>query len=275
MRVRPSGFHLASNPGERYCVCWEPRREDVRGSILYVHPFAEEMNKSRRMAALQAAQFAERGFRVLQIDLLGCGDSCGDFGEASWEAWLDDLDVAWRWLRTRGTGPMFLWGLRLGVLLAAQFGRSRLAEVASIIGWQPVLSGSTLLTQFFRLVSAAEMLSEGRGRSVASELLASVNAGTPVEVAGYSLSPGLARGIMAARLESDLAPGMRLDWLEIVAADPASLSPASERAIESLRRGGVAVNAHAICGEPFWASTEITLCPTVFDATMELAFAET
>jgi len=33
------------------------------------------MNKSRRMAALQARVFAAMGFGVLQIDLFGCGDS--------------------------------------------------------------------------------------------------------------------------------------------------------------------------------------------------------
>jgi hypothetical protein len=36
-----------------------------RGSVIYVPPFAEEMNRSRRMAALQARAFAAMGFGVL------------------------------------------------------------------------------------------------------------------------------------------------------------------------------------------------------------------
>ena len=49
------------------------------------------MNKSRRMAALQARAFAEMGFGVLQIDLFGCGDSSGDFSDARWDIWKQDL----------------------------------------------------------------------------------------------------------------------------------------------------------------------------------------
>ncbi len=71
----------------------------MRGAVVYVHPFAEEMNKSRRMAALQSRALAAAGFAVLQIDLLGCGDSSGDFGDASWDEWIDDVLLAVRWLR--------------------------------------------------------------------------------------------------------------------------------------------------------------------------------
>jgi alpha/beta superfamily hydrolase len=42
---------------------------------------AEELNKSRHVAAAQARAFAAAGYSVLQIDLYGCGDSSGDFGE--------------------------------------------------------------------------------------------------------------------------------------------------------------------------------------------------
>ncbi len=39
--------------------------------VVHVHAFAEEMNKSRRMAAMQSRALAAAGFAVLQIDLLG------------------------------------------------------------------------------------------------------------------------------------------------------------------------------------------------------------
>jgi len=42
------------------------------------------MNKSRRMVALQARALAGRGFAVLQMDALGCGDSAGDMQDATW-----------------------------------------------------------------------------------------------------------------------------------------------------------------------------------------------
>ena len=58
-----------------FCLFYPAQREIPLGSILYVHPFAEEMNKSRRMAALQAHGLAQAGYAVLQVDLRGCGES--------------------------------------------------------------------------------------------------------------------------------------------------------------------------------------------------------
>src|SRR5690606_9944848 len=91
------------------------------GGVLHVHPFAEELNKSRRMAALAARAFAQRGWVVLQMDLLGCGDSAGDFRDASWAGWLDDLSLAWALLATLCAAPTVVWTVRAGSLLAADW----------------------------------------------------------------------------------------------------------------------------------------------------------
>jgi pimeloyl-ACP methyl ester carboxylesterase len=78
-----------------------------------VHPFAEEMNKSRRMAALQSRALAAQGYAVLQIDLFGCGDSGGDFAtrrgrNGATTSRRDAMAAA------RVSGAITLWGLRLG-----------------------------------------------------------------------------------------------------------------------------------------------------------------
>ena len=62
------------------------------------------MNKARRMAALQSRALAAAGFAVLQIDLFGCGDSSGDFADASWAAWQQDVALAVQWLSEHATG---------------------------------------------------------------------------------------------------------------------------------------------------------------------------
>ena len=74
--------------GRRFAVYHAPAVDQMRGQIVYLHPFAEEMNKSRRMAALQSRALASAGFAVRQLDLLGSGDSEGDFGDASWDLWV-------------------------------------------------------------------------------------------------------------------------------------------------------------------------------------------
>ncbi len=55
------------------------------------------------MVALQARAFAAMGFGVLQMDLFGCGDSNGEFGNARWDIWKQDLVIARSWLENRAT----------------------------------------------------------------------------------------------------------------------------------------------------------------------------
>ena len=73
-------FFLDTADGPRFCLYHAPVGE-CRGALVYIHPFAEEMNRSRRMAALQARALTAQGFGVLLLDLHGCGDSGGDFGQ--------------------------------------------------------------------------------------------------------------------------------------------------------------------------------------------------
>jgi exosortase A-associated hydrolase 2 len=108
------------------------------------------MNKTRRMAALQSRALAAAGWSVLQIDLFGCGDSEGDFGDATWSRWTDDVIEASTWLhRQCGFAPM-LWGTRLGCLLAAEASH-RMPSQPNLLFWQPVVSGKRFIQQFLRL----------------------------------------------------------------------------------------------------------------------------
>jgi alpha/beta superfamily hydrolase len=147
-------FFIPAEKGTRFCLYHPTANGRTRGAIIYLHPFAEEMNKSRRMAALQARAMARIGYDVLQIDLLGCGDSSGDLAEARWQDWEDDVHLAHRWLRARNDAPVCFWGLRAGCLLAAS-AASRLKEPANFIFWQPVVSGKQHWQQFMRLKMAS------------------------------------------------------------------------------------------------------------------------
>ena len=117
-------FFLPGSQGAIFAIYHPPASGVIeRGGVLYAPPFAEEMNKARRMAALQARRLAAAGFGVLIPDLYGCGDSGGDFAEARWDIWRDDLSRCRDWLRGRGHHRLVLWGLRLGALLAAELHR--------------------------------------------------------------------------------------------------------------------------------------------------------
>jgi exosortase A-associated hydrolase 2 len=268
---RSEAFFAPAGQGQRFCIAYLPPPDArPRGCILYVHPFAEEMNKSRRTVAVASRALAADGWTVLQIDLAGCGDSSGDFADASWEAWLADVRLGIEWLTQRSAAPLWLWGLRAGCLVAAA--ALPAACRANLLLWQPVLSGKQHLNQFLRMKAAADMI--GGGESTGTKALrAQLAAGEAVEVAGYMLSPSLALPLEAADL--DPIPGSvgEVVWCEVQPA-AAELGPASQSRIAAWRERGIRVRGATVTGLPFWQTQEIDQCDALVARTVELLCGE-
>jgi len=259
-------FFLAAPGGERFCLLHAPPGA-CHGAVLYLHPFAEEMNKSRRMAAQQARALAAMGFAVLQIDLFGCGDSSGDFAEASWDAWRDDVALGMRWLQRNAHDEILVWGLRLGALLAVDAAAACTPEPKGFVLWQPVLAGESMLTQFLRLRVASEMLAESKARSGVQELRAGLAGGSTIEIAGYGLTGRLAMAIDGLRLQDRAPNGKPVLWFEIVAEEGRELPPAARRIADAWIERGVALDTRCVAGPPFWSTPEITDCQALVTAT--------
>lgn len=260
-------FFLDSPRGQLFCIFTAPADRQLEGAVLYLPPFSEEMHKSRRMAALQARAMAAQGYAVLQIDLTGCGDSTGDFSDASWSAWLDDASLAHVWLAKKTARPITLWGLRTGALLATNLAQRLHAAVRNLILWQPVSDGSLFINQFLRIKLASEMLSEGQSKSGTKVLLAQLEAGEGVEVGGNMLCPAMARELGSIKLAS-LTPGCPVSWLEVGAHASTNVTPASQRIVDAWQSAGGRVQAKTVQSDPFWATQEIIECPALIDATL-------
>ncbi len=263
--MAPEAFFLPVATGQRLCLHYPAPGTTAKGALLYLHPFAEEMNKARRMAALQARMLARQGYAVLQIDLHGCGDSSGDFGDATWEGWLQDVLDARVWLRRRCQAPLWLWGLRAGCLLAAQ-AATQIDEPANFLFWQPVASGKQFLQQFLRLKVASELMA-GDNKGVMEALKQQLTGGQSVEIAGYRLSPALAHGLEQADLLPPPKPG-RLIWLELSTRPDATLMPASAKRLEQWRGAGYSTGGQVVPGPAFWQTTEIEDAPALLAATV-------
>lgn len=259
-------FFLPSEPGRRFCIHHPASGDAARGGIVYAHPFGEEMHKSRRMAALQSRRLSAAGYSVLQIDLFGCGDSSGDFGEARWDIWKQDLLLAIEWLRLRAA-PLMLWGLRVGALLAAEVARDPNARVDRLLLWQPVTSGAQFLVQFLRLRLAAEMLAEGSSQTGVQQLRQRLAQGEALEIAGYELHPQLAAEMDSRHLGELMPPVKRVLCLEVAAGSEPQVSVGSKRAMGSWQAKGVDVHAQAVSGPPFWATAEIAESEALLEAT--------
>jgi exosortase A-associated hydrolase 2 len=259
-------FFMDGVPGQRFCL-FHPPAGACRGAVLYVHPFAEEMNRARRMAALQARALAARGYGVLQLDLYGCGDSSGDFGDARWELWKDDLARAAAWLAARCRQPLTLWGLRLGALLALDYARSAPDPLHAMLLWQPVARGSAYLTQFLRLRMAGAMLDDGTPPAGTDALRQALRGGETIEVAGYDLAPGLAAALDALDPMEAMTPPCPVHWFEALNATDQPLPPAANRIATAWRERGVDLRLHALHCPPFWSTAETTVSETWIAAT--------
>lgn len=261
-------FFLAGESGPLFCIHVSSSHGPVRGRILYLHPFAEEMHKSRRMAALQARRLAAVGYAVLQLDLTGCGDSWGDFGAARWGGWIQDAIRALQWLgEVHRDTPLLLWGLRLGASLAVDLAAG-VPEVDGVILWQPATHGERLLNQFLRIKLASEMLTEGRARTRIQDFRERLRAGESVEVGGYCLASELAESIGALNL-GQRPPPHRAVWIDIVADARAPSAPASAHVMRTWLEQGGKLHANRVTGEPFWITQKITECPALLEVTLD------
>lgn len=268
MTAAADAFFLGVVDGQRYCL-YHAAQGPCRAALVYLHPFAEEMNRSRRMAALQARALAAAGVAVLQIDLLGCGDSSGDFGDASWQAWHDDVAAACAWLRERTGVEPGLWGLRLGALLALDYAARAPRPPARLLLWQIPASGAACLTQFLRLRLASELLDGDSGKAGQSTqaLRAELAAGTTLEIAGYALAPALALPIDAIDPAALAFRGGPVDWFDTAAGASGAPSPAAAQLAAQWRAQQVDLRMHGAAGPPFWATQETTINPALLAAT--------
>ncbi|HAL39732.1 MAG TPA: hydrolase 2, exosortase A system-associated [Polaromonas sp.] len=281
----PAGATQTTQSGQRFCLFYQAECGQNGGAtcglVLYIHPFAEEMNKARRMAALQARALAKAGYSVLQIDLLGCGDSSGDFGDVTWQSWVSDVVQGCHWLRSQsnfqsagsGERPLWLWGLRAGCLLAVEAAR-QLGEPCNFLFWQPPAAGKPLLQQFLRLKVAGDLLG-GQAKGIMEGVRQQLAAGSPVEIAGYLLSPGLASGLEQAALvpPAGQGPTQRLEWFELSTREDAGLSPISTKTIAQWQQAGYRVGSHIVHGPAFWQTTEIEDAPALITTTTAAVFS--
>jgi exosortase A-associated hydrolase 2 len=267
-----AAFFLDGQAGQLFAL-YRPPAPQTRhgGDVLFVPPFAEEMNRARRMATVMAERLAQIGWGSLVFDLYGTGDSTGEFADARVDTWRDDTRRALDWLAARRPPKLALLGLRLGALLALDVARGR-SDLARVVLWHPVADGAQMLTQFLRLRLAAAIGGGASQGDTPQSLRARLAAGETLEIAGYDISPALAAEIDRMKLEplgaSCPAP---IHWFDLAAEPGKPLSPVSSRIAEAWRAGGVAsLDARTVQGDAFWTLLEISVAPELIEETAKV-----
>jgi exosortase A-associated hydrolase 2 len=265
----PDPFFLEGTAGPLFALHFAPAGPAQR-AVLVLPPFAEELNKSRRLIALAARALQAAGIHVLMIDLYGTGDSGGDFSNATLAIWRDDVRRAAGWLAGRGVTRLDVLAVRGGALLLEDFAPPSTVARGHVVLWQPVTSGRLLIAQFLRLRVAEGMTSDG----VSPDVRAQLKSEGRVEVVGYTLSSELVNGLEA--ITDPLVRSERWEkwhWLEVTAPGVNAPGAAAQRSIAAMRLRGLRVQERAVEGEPFWATPEIAVVPGLVEATVA-CFAE-
>lgn len=192
-------------------------------AVLFVPPFAEEMNRSRRLMALTGQKLAARGIGSLLPDLPGTGDSPLPFVEATWSGWLDALSACTVHLAEQGF-DVHLVGIRLGGLLAAD-ALARGLPACALLLLDPVEDGRAHMRHWLRIRSAASM--EIGPRLTLSYLQTRLDNGQPVEIAGYEMGPQLINHICTLKLPPllDAAGRVPVQRLDLTASGAEAPSP--------------------------------------------------
>jgi exosortase A-associated hydrolase 2 len=281
MPQSPHAFFLPSAQGPLFCLFQAPEGDRLRGRVLHFHPFAEELNTCRRVSAQYARALAQQGYAVMQFDMWGCGDSAGEFEQASWHAWVSNARLALRWMDERlghdsGSSkrpPLWFWGVRGGALLAAR-ALAAAEEAAHLLLWQPSCSGKQLLQQMLRTQTASQWLS-GTPSSTArmQHARGPWEDGKSVTIAGYTISPELAQALGEAKLappdDRPVAPG-HLVWLESSPTGEAEFGPGALRQMDLWSSRGWRISNERVRSPAFWHSISSEDAPELLQASLAL-----
>ncbi len=224
--------------------------------ILYLPPFGEEMNRCRPLVADQARRFARKGFSVAILDFYGTGESAGHLTDASLEVWRDNIVHLMERLLARHQQPVYLWGCRLGALLAMDFLSVKPDRIRKLLLWQPVVSGSSFVTQLLRQRTASLMKNSEQAETTADMKLR-LAAGQALDVAGYRLGGELMTALDQLEMNSsfdavDLGHSLDIFWLEHTTDATSGIGPKSARTLAHLEQAGAQVVSSAFTGDPVW-----------------------
>lgn len=237
-------------------------------AVLVIPAFAEEMNKSRRLVWETGVALRERGLWTLVPDLFGTGDSEGDFADARWDIWVDDVCRTVQWARANGAVKISVLAVRFGMALFAAATERMNETFDRAVAWQPVVSGADVLRPLVRMKVMSQRMAGGPAVSADAMLRELLDGDQPLELGGYLLSPALAKSISAVRsVEPAGAPaGVAFEF------EPAT-GARQEAATGGAASGAGGWRVERIVAERFWTAVEPRANPRLAAATADFLSA--
>lgn len=155
--------------------------------MIFVPPFAEEMNRSKRMYVLCSRLLANAGVHAICFDFAGTGDSSGEWGEYGLTDWKANLTDTYNYVRRFSTKTSFVT-LRDSALIAFELIKHANIKIERCVLWDPIDNGEALIRQLIRMKIAAAMASDLK-KITSKEVLSGIEQSGFLEVGAIMFVP--------------------------------------------------------------------------------------
>ena len=137
---------------------YDPPDAGAYGSgIVLCNPWGQEHIRAYGTMRFLAKRLQKAGHHVLRFDYYGCGDSGGDFTDASVDQWCQDTMMVVEELKTlSGVSTVTLLGARLGAVVASLVAAER-PDIDRLVLWDPIIDTASYV---------AEMVEQSRADGV-------------------------------------------------------------------------------------------------------------
>ena len=243
------------------------------GAVILVPPFAEEMNRSRRMYVLCARLLANNGIHAVIFDFSGTGDSSGEWGQFCYSDWMGDIKHVYTHCSSFADNVSFI-ALRFGALILSDVVSQSDIDVDRCIFWDPIENGEILIRQLIRIKIAAAMADESK-KLTTKEILDDIESMGYLESGGYKISKSLIDDINSKRL-SDLIESVldniELDWMQLGKHSETKKQwlPNSifEKNLSQDQCNKIVM--HPVNDVKFWMQQEVTIAPELLRETQRV-----
>lgn len=224
----------------------------ARTGIVLCPPYGEEMVASYAHFTRWAKVLTRQGFAVFRYHPYGTGESEGEPGDFTLESATSDAAEAVTYVENRiSLERVGLFGLRFGGFVAAQVATT--CELDFLVLWSPVVQPKQYCRDLLRMLLTKELVHQQaeKVRVTTRSLVEELEAGRPVDIMGYDMSPEFYRQVIANPSFPELPPTSDVLWL----ARPKEAA-SSASVVESWKASRKNVEVQALDGPAFWEDWE-------------------
>ena len=255
---RPAKFASEGRPLVGMLHLPEGARRDI--GVVFCDAFEDERRTTCLAMTRLAREVAARGFAALRFDYWGCGDSPGDFADATVSTRLADIRSASAFLRAEaGVRKLCLLGLRFGATLASQAAEGT-ADCAALVLIQPEPDGKAYVDSLIKRKLVRGMITRAQGGEQVGGAGADV-----IDLDGYALTQ---RTVKEMR-ECIIAPGrvaFRGPVLVVQISFNESIRPEARAVCAAYEGAGAKVDVRALVMPPLWSRIDVTATEALNEA---------